>query len=153
MKLYRYTGCGLDNVYLANGYMIHKTPYGRGVSIEKADELHKEIARAIILNPAPIRGRELRFLRAQMDLSQAGLGKIMGVTRPTMARWEGRPGEAITATADRMLRLFYALHHAGNKTALRVVELLREIDELEHRIEKRRAVFRETRQGWQREAA
>lgn len=153
MKLYHYTGCGLDNVYLANGYTDHKTPYGRGVSIEDADGLHKEIARGIVLGSAPIRGQEVRFFRSLMDISQTGLGKILGVTRPTVARWEGQPNMAIPAVADRLLRLFYAMQQAGNKIALRVAELLRETDEIEHQTQKHRTVFRETQQGWQREAA
>jgi putative transcriptional regulator len=32
---YHYTECGLDNVYLENGFTVHKTAYGRGVSISE----------------------------------------------------------------------------------------------------------------------
>jgi hypothetical protein len=34
MTLYHYQECGLDNVYLANGYREVETPYGPAVSVE-----------------------------------------------------------------------------------------------------------------------
>ena len=40
-NLHHYTGSGLDYVYLANGYEIHETPFGKAVSIHNADELHR----------------------------------------------------------------------------------------------------------------
>lgn len=43
--MYHYTESGLLNVWLVNGYQEHETPYGRGLSIEEADELHRAICR------------------------------------------------------------------------------------------------------------
>ena len=42
-KPYRYTACGLDDVYLVNGYEIHRTPEGEGVSVNDVDGLHLAI--------------------------------------------------------------------------------------------------------------
>ena len=64
---YHYTQCGLDYVYLENGFRLEETPYGAGVSIEDADELHEAIALSIITSPHAIRGQELRFLRAMLE--------------------------------------------------------------------------------------
>ena len=59
--MYDYTESGLDNVYLKNGYKIHKTVYGEGVSIENTDGLHKVIAKWLVEMPKPLIGAEVRF--------------------------------------------------------------------------------------------
>ncbi|MEA1649213.1 hypothetical protein UAJ10_09300 [Nitrospirillum sp. BR 11164] len=132
---FHYTQCGLDYVYLRNGYTIHDTEYGKGFSIEKMDELHEVIARAIILSPDRLRGQEVRFLRSMLHLSQSGIAAIVGSSRPAVARWEGRPNTPIPAGQDRVLRLYYALNRAGDETARRISELLTEIDGQQHGIE------------------
>ena len=106
---HHYTECGLDDVYLVNGFAVHETPYGRGVAVTDADALHEAIARAIVASTRPLRGQELRFLRAMLGLSQAALGARLGTSRATVARWEGRPREPLPGTADRALRLYYAI--------------------------------------------
>lgn len=131
MSNYHYTGCGLDYVYLENGYIVHDTPYGEGVSIEHADELHRVIANWIVQQRHTLRGQEVRFLRSLLDLSQAGLGEVLGVSRPTVARWEAAADQAIAASSDRALRLFYSLTEDDHALATRVRDLLREIDELQ----------------------
>ncbi len=52
--MHHYVESGLDNVWLANGYTIHKTKYGEGVSIDNTDALHRAIAAKIINSPAPL---------------------------------------------------------------------------------------------------
>lgn len=146
---HHYTACGLDYVYLANGFTMHETPYGLGVSIEDADGLHEAIARDIISNPRRIRGQELRFLRAQLDLTQAGLGKVLGTSRGSIARWESNASRTIPPAADRAMRLFYAVEACGQEVAQRLIEVLIEIDESECQP----AVFRESEGQWIREAA
>ena len=42
MSSYHYTMCGLDYVYLTNGYREHVTEYGSGISIERADALDED---------------------------------------------------------------------------------------------------------------
>jgi hypothetical protein len=37
---YHYTRCGLDYVYLLNGYEVRETAHGRGLAIEDGDDLH-----------------------------------------------------------------------------------------------------------------
>ena len=129
---FHYTECGLDYVYLVNGYEVHDTPYGRAVSIDDADGLHRAIAEYIVTSPHGMRGQELRFLRSMLDVSQAALGEIVGVSRATIARWEGAPDAPISGSADRALRLAYALQLENRRDlALQVARLLREIDDLE----------------------
>ena len=40
-KMYHYTECGLTNVWLVNGFIRHRTPYGKRVAIENGDGLHR----------------------------------------------------------------------------------------------------------------
>jgi len=43
-----YTACGLDNVWLANGFTIKETKYGKGVSIDDVDGLHRLLASNLV---------------------------------------------------------------------------------------------------------
>ena len=146
---YHYTACGLEYIYLANGYEVHETPDGRGVSIMDADGLHRAISRFIISSPQRLRGQEVRFLRAELGLSQSGLAQILGAKRLTVLRWESKPNTVIPQASDRFLRLFVALEFKDDETANQIVDLLTEIDEFEHEL----ATFTETGEGWQRDAA
>lgn len=148
--LYHYTQCGLDYIYLVNGYRREETPYGAGVSIEHADQLHEAIALSVITAPQALRGQELKFLRSMLDISQARLGDLLGKSRATVARWESGLNEPIPGEADRALRFFYALTVAGDDVAKKIVDLLTEIDAIEHRM----ALFEDTESGWRpKEAA
>ena len=147
-KQHHYTGCGLDWVYLMNGYATHETPHGKGVSIENAEDLHDLIAREIITGPQSIRGQELRFLRSMIDVSQEGLGRIIGLSRAQIARYEGKRDKPVTPAADRALRMFYALYLRKNEITERILEVLNEIDERKHE----RTKFTETDFGWARAA-
>jgi DNA-binding transcriptional regulator YiaG len=148
---YHYTKSGLDYVYLMNGYTIHDTPYGRGVSIQHAEQLHEAIAKEIVRRPNRMCGQEVRFLRGRMRLSQEGLARIMRTSRPAIARYEGNPQKEIPGSADVALRLFYAARMTSDPIAREVADLLTEIDELEH--DSRAVTFKETEFGWLKTAA
>jgi hypothetical protein len=62
---YHYTKSVLDYVYLMNGYTVHDTPYGFGVSIQHTEQLYDAIAKEIIRRPNRMRGQEVRFLRGR----------------------------------------------------------------------------------------
>ncbi|TWP39194.1 transcriptional regulator, partial [Xylella fastidiosa subsp. fastidiosa] len=38
--MYHYTESGLGNVWLRNGFTVHKTPYGDGIAIDNLPSLH-----------------------------------------------------------------------------------------------------------------
>jgi DNA-binding transcriptional regulator YiaG len=148
---YHYTKSGLDYVYLMNGYTVHDTPYGRGVSIQHTEQLHDAIAKEIIRRPNRMRGQEVRFLRGRMHLSQEGLARIMRTSRPAIARYEGNPLKEIPGSADVALRLFYAARMTSDPIAKEIADLLMEIDELQHGSAP--VAFHETEFGWLRTAA
>jgi DNA-binding transcriptional regulator YiaG len=147
-SLFPYEGCGLDWVFLANGYTVHETPYGRGIAIQDADGLHALVLREIITSPHPIRGQELRFIRSMLDLSQEGMGKIIGVQRLQVTRMEANRKKPITPSADRAVRMFLALRQHDRDLGDRILELLTEFDDLEHE----RTTFVPSDHGWMRAA-
>jgi DNA-binding transcriptional regulator YiaG len=146
---YHYTACGLDNVWLVNGFKRRATKYGEGISIQDARELHRFIAQNIVTGAGPIRGQEVRFLRSMLQVSQSHLGQIIGVRRSSVARWEAGAHDEVPKHAAHMLRLFYAAHSEGHKATKQVLEFLRAEDESEHGNGKIRLSWRD---GWRRAA-
>lgn len=130
-KVYHYTGSGLDNVYLLNGFKIHKTPYGEGVSIEDIGGLHAAIGRWLIGLPK-LTGAEFRFLRLEMELSQAHLAGLIGSTEQNVQRWERARDKDVQGPADRLLRMLYREYVEGrDQSVRRMVDRLAALDQIQ----------------------
>jgi len=127
-KPYHYTQCGLDDVYLMNGYHDHETPYGKGISIDKVDDLHKAIAMQLCLKKAELHPKEFRFLRKMMDLTQAELALFFRCDAQTVARWE-KGGTEAPGVADRMIRLLYLGDQQDKIAVKKIVEQLSMLDD------------------------
>lgn len=140
--MYHYTQCGLDNVWLENGYKIKSTPYGKGVSIEDAEGLHKVLALGLTKKKGRITGKELKFLRVAMGLSQEGLGQMLGVGEQSVSLWE-RTGK-VPQTADSVTRMLVSEKLNGNYKITDVIERINTVE----RIINQRIVARETRHKW-----
>jgi putative transcriptional regulator len=143
---YHYTECGLDNVYLENGFTLHKTAYGRGLSIDDTDGLHREIGRWLIGLPKPLNGAELRFLRIELDMTQKDLAAVLGTTEQTLRLWEKHRAKPVpSGAADRLLRAFYAEFLHGHASVIEITERLAE----PHRIKSAKGrLTRRPRTGW-----
>ena len=115
--MYHYTESGLQNIWLANGYSIVKTKYGKGVSIQDVEGLHRLIGKALARKPK-LTGSELRFLRKEMEMSQSALASLVGTSEQNVSLWERRGG--IPRTADRLVRVIY-LEHIGNNPKVREI--------------------------------
>ena len=72
-KLLHYTACGLDNVWLSSGFSCKTSRHGEAVAVEDVDGLHRLLAQALIDKPGRLSGKEFRFLRVQLGLSQQAL--------------------------------------------------------------------------------
>src|ERR1700730_18566168 len=103
---YRYEDSGLYNIYLENGFTIHETPYGQGVSIEDTAGLHKAIGLWLVSLPKPLNGAELRFIRLEMEITQRNLAAFLGTSEQTLRLWEKNRRKALPGPADRLLRAF-----------------------------------------------
>ncbi len=141
---YHYTDSGLDNIYLENGYTIHKTPYGEGVSIQDSEELHKVIGRWLIDLPKPLNGAELRFLRVEMGMTQRDLAGALGQGEQSVRRWEKARDKPFDGSADRLLRALYKEFLDGDGHIRALVARLVELDQIEHA----NACFQDTSHGW-----
>jgi DNA-binding transcriptional regulator YiaG len=102
--MYHYTESGLRNVYLSNGYEEVETDYGVATRIINAEGLHTAIASQLIVQPF-LSGREFRFLRVQMDMTQRQVGEYLGVGPQSVAMWE-KAGR-VPRKADQMIRALY----------------------------------------------
>jgi len=147
---YHYRESGLDNIFLIDGFRVHKTKYGRGVSIDNTEGLHKAIGRWLIDLPKPLNGAELRFLRLEMDLSQNQLAALIGSTEQNVRRWEKTRKRPVLGPADRLLRALYNQYSGGDVDVRRMVDRLAELEQITRAPEAR---LRETKSGgWKVEA-
>jgi putative transcriptional regulator len=139
----KYDDGGLRNVWLANGYEVHKTAYGKALSFHDVHGLTRAISGALTAKPGRLTGAEFRYLRLHLRLSQASLGKLLGVTEQSVALWEKRG--RIPVLADKHLRLLWTEKHNGNEPIVRAMERLNDVERLVHQ----KIVVKETpRKGW-----
>ena len=145
---FRYTMCGLDDVYLVSGYKRVGTDYGDGVVIDDMDGLHRAIGLHLTQAKKALNPKEVRFLRHEMDLTQAQLADIMSVSDQTVARWE--KGEAeIPGPAELLIRVLYLGHISKKVDVRKLAEQLRAMDSPAHG----KHLFAPTDKGWQPIAA
>jgi len=140
--MYHYTECGLPNIWLANGYQTLETPYGPATRVERADVLHKAIALSIVRDRPRLTGSEFRFLRIELDLSQARLAGYFGYDAQSVAIWE-KKGK-VPKWADRFLRALYQETIAGNAQIQQIIDRLGDMD----RQELARQEFEERNGAW-----
>jgi putative transcriptional regulator len=139
-----YPDCGLDDVYLLNGYEVEDTPYGKGVAVQDVDGLRAAIARDLAARKKVLNGKEVRFLRKQMDLTQSELGRLVGLDAQSVARWEKGQRVFKKGPAELLLRVIYTGTVQGKIDPLMI---LRRLDELDSPIREKR-MFKETNEGW-----
>jgi len=125
---YHYTMCGLDNVYLENGYTIKKTPYGDGISVHDMEGLHEAIAYNLITYQRKLKGDEIRYLRKELDLSQKGLSVLLDVSENTIRGWEKSRSE-ISGSANTLIRMIYLEKMGKNETVLNLIEMINKLDD------------------------
>lgn len=143
VRPYHYRESGLDSVYLMNGFVIRETKRGRTISITDIDGLHQAIGRTLLDERKRLSGKEFRFLRHELGMSQSVLGGLIGADEQTVARWEKGRTKA-PKTAEATLRLLYEEMLNGNVS---VSGTLRRIADLEASLD-RRMEFCETAHGW-----
>lgn len=123
--MYHYTESGIQNVWLRNGYAEHKTQYGAAVSIRDVDGLHKAIGIALTRRPR-LTGAQLRFLRKEMQMSQAAFATLVGTSEQTVSLWERRGH--MPKPVDRLVKLVFAEHVGGNVQIRAMIERLNDTD-------------------------
>jgi DNA-binding transcriptional regulator YiaG len=105
---YLYRSCGLDDIYLVNGFDIEEDDGEKYVTIRDIDGLHMAIGKHLVLYRKALSPKEIKFLRKTMDLTQQELAEQLGKTSQSVARWEKGETE-IPATAEKLLRVAFLL--------------------------------------------
>jgi DNA-binding transcriptional regulator YiaG len=103
---FHYKRCGLDNIYLVNGFEAEPAEDGRYVTVLDVDGLHRAIGVHLVSNRKFLAPNEIRYLRRTLDLSQAELGRLINQSSQQVARWE-KGINNISGPADRLLRLVF----------------------------------------------
>lgn len=129
---YAYTGCGLDNIFLLNGYHISYHDGEECVAVTDVDGLHRAIGRHLVLHRKGLSPKEIRFLRKTMDLTQAELAAKLGNDSQSVARWEKGICE-VPGTAEKLLRATYLAENIRGDSDLSVLQklLVSVMDELD----------------------
>jgi putative transcriptional regulator len=108
---------GLDYIYLLSGYTRHETKHGPGTSFNDSAGAHRVIGHYLANLRRPLTGKELRFLRVEMDIPQVELGRLLHLSDQQVARWEKGVCE-ISGAAEVLFRCIY-LQHLGCKLNVR----------------------------------
>ena len=103
-----YLDCGLDNIYLKNGFEVSEDDGDKFLTVTDLDGLHRAIGLHIVLGRKAPSGKELRFLRNEMDMSQNELATMLGLSDQSVARWEKEQCD-INGAAVFALRVIYLL--------------------------------------------
>jgi DNA-binding transcriptional regulator YiaG len=103
---FHYRRCGLDNIYLLNGFEIDEEDGDRYVTVLDVDGLHQAIGLHLVSNRKILSPKEIRFLRRTLDLTQAEMGRLINQSGQQVARWE-KGENNINGPADRLLRLMF----------------------------------------------
>jgi DNA-binding transcriptional regulator YiaG len=148
--MHHYTESGLGNIYLANGFKQHKTAYDKGIAFDNIAGLHREIGRHLCSHRPHLTGPEFRFLRHELDLSQAALSNLLGNNEQAVALWE-KSKVKVPAWADRLMRALYREHMGENVKIRKLIEAVAELEN--NKALPKRFEARETAKGWILKAA
>ncbi|SJM94980.1 hypothetical protein [Crenothrix polyspora] len=145
--MYHYTECGLNNIYLVNGWHEIDTPYGKAVSFTNAEGLDKAIAHYLITHKPRLTGSEFRFLRKTLGFSQLRLAVLIGNTEQAVALWEKKGN--IPKWASNVLRKIVGEYLDENYKLLDILERFSDLDKPDFKAEMK---FEESQAQW-KEAA
>jgi len=154
-KPYPYRSCGLDGIFLLNGYEIHHHDGEPHVVIKDMDGLHVAIGTHLVLSRKALAPKELRFLRKTLDMSQAELAEKLGNTSQSVARWEKGEVE-IPGPAEKFLRAYFLARNLSDRSDLETLRTLivEGLEQLDATDEQARPVqFKLTKHWTQQEAA
>jgi DNA-binding transcriptional regulator YiaG len=143
---YHYFECGLDNIYLSNGYEIHETAHGDAVSITDVDGLHRLIGMSLVDKPEPLTGAEFRFLRVELALSQEAIGEILGRNERQVRNWE-TSRKSVPEPANTIIRFVYKERFSPKGTLEEFSKAIADLQKADERLFELH--LRKTDHGWE----
>ena len=134
---YHYKACGLENIYLLNGYEFDEHDGERYAFVHGVDGLHKVIGRHIILKRKGLTGQEVKFLRNTLNLTQSELANELGNNAQSIARWEKGQTE-IPGDTEKFLRVIFFARLATDEELKELQDFickkLAELDEIDESV-------------------
>jgi putative transcriptional regulator len=150
---YQYKECGLDYIYLCNGFTRQKTADGdEVVVIGDVTGLHKAIRAGVVGLPRDLTAKEFRFLRKEIDVSQRQLASVVGVDEQTISMWE-RDKSPIQKSAELLLRAWVKEHDSDKPAVREMTERLNALDRETHGCDRRLEFSRKGSTWTQKKAA
>lgn len=110
---YRYTACGLDNVILKDLPVVHDDGGEKVITIPKINLLHHLLVNEVAAKHGRLNGKEIRFLRTELGMSQGQLAELVGRDSQSIGRWER--GESEPEQALEMIIRMKALEYVNGK--------------------------------------
>jgi len=101
---YHYIECGLDNVIIRGISEVVDDAGETVLTIPNVNGLHRAIAKAIVSKTSGMSGKELRFLRTEMGMTQSELASMIHREPLAISRWE-RAEIPIDCNAETLIRL------------------------------------------------
>lgn len=92
-----YRACGLDGIWLCNGYEIEEIGGERFTRVKDLEGLHSAIALHLVENRKTLAPKEIRFIRTAMNKTQAEIARMVGVN----AEWEAKVKGLLKAELKR----------------------------------------------------
>lgn len=131
-KPYHYKECGLDNIFLLNGFSIENVDGEDYVSVHNVDGLWKAIGLSLVANKKTFLPSEIRYLRSQMGYTQSELATMLRVDDQTVARWEKKQCK-LPGPADFALRVLFlssdVAQPEGGEILLKIKDMIKNIVE------------------------
>ena len=126
-----YETCGLENIWLVNGFEVVRYGDEELIKPEDVEGLHKAIALHLVRFRKVLGGREIKFIRRAIDLTQGELAHQLGTGVQTVARWE-KNKVSIPGPEDRLLRITTILAVSDPESFARLIlEMPKNLDELD----------------------
>jgi len=124
---FNYKGCGLDDIWLLSGYDLEDIDGEETVAIRNLDGLQEAIAQSLVTRKKVLKGKEIRFLRLQLDLTQSELARLVGCDSQQIARYE-KDENKMPGPAGRVLRMLVREYYGGNVSVRALLEALDGMD-------------------------
>ena len=133
METYHYKTSGLDDVVLLNGFEIITYGDEKAIAIHDLDGLHQVIALSLVDQAAMLSGREFRFLRIELDLSQKAIAALFEISDQTIANYEKE--DRVPKWADVLMRALYVESLGKDSEIRKMLEKLSKVDREIHRMQ------------------
>ena len=114
-KYFHYTACGLDNVWLANGFKVKTTRHGNAVAVNGVDGLHQLIAQTLIDKPGRLTGKDTVPAACDQWLRMLVLARLEGNAKLADAI-------ARTQSVHKLIYQKYVVREVNGKRELSVLK-------------------------------